>query len=60
MNKIPPKGKIRVLQDGPYLVTGGVPLAEELVKTGQAGASPSYTTGFARSQGKEALYDDLY
>jgi CDGSH-type Zn-finger protein len=45
MNKIPPKGKIKVLKDGPYLVTGGVPLAEELVKTGQDGEPEGWEKG---------------
>lgn len=38
-------GKIQVLKDGPYLVSGGLPLREQLIVTNEEGESLDYREG---------------
>lgn len=47
MSEKRPEGKIKVLKDGPYLVTGGVPLAEALIITGADGEPERWEKGRA-------------
>ena len=39
------QGKIEVLKDGPYLVSGGVPLSEQHIVTNAEGESLDYREG---------------
>ena len=45
MNESRPKGKIKVLKNGSYLVTGGIPLAESLVIIGPDGEPERWEKG---------------
>ncbi len=38
-------GKIEVLKDGPYLVSGGLPLSEQWIVTNEEGESLDYREG---------------
>lgn len=40
-----PKQKIRIIKDGPYQVTGGVPLAKEIIGVDAAGESVQWVPG---------------
>lgn len=40
-----PKAKIEVTKDGPYLVTGGLPLSEQWIATNPEGESLDYREG---------------
>jgi len=44
-NKEPHGAKIEVTKDGPYLVSGGVPLGEQWIETNAAGESLDYREG---------------
>src|SRR5580700_7155849 len=45
MNKEHRRAKIEVTKDGPYLVSGGVPLGEHCIETNAAGESLDYREG---------------
>jgi CDGSH-type Zn-finger protein len=45
MNKLNPKQKIKVAKEGPYLVSGNIPLQKEIIKSDEAGNSINWTKG---------------
>jgi hypothetical protein len=45
MSKPKVEGRVTVTEDGPYLVTGNIPLAKQVITTSADGDSESWTEG---------------